>query len=135
MVAMIRIVGVKWQKLALILAIIYPPVGLTGFFFAYIRGDASFTLPIGFVMPLVNFAINLHLPRGTSFAYDLLLGLGTLVAYAVSGWITGAVVAGVFNLAASWLGGIDANHFVLDSRPLADESTLLNSQENADENG
>lgn len=41
-------------------------------------------------------------------AYNMLLFLGSVAAYALTGWLTGMALVICFNLAARWKGGIDA---------------------------
>ena len=43
--------------------------------------------------------------------YNIFLCGAGLLSYAVTGWITGAVAAGCFNVVAKYTDGIDAKYF------------------------
>jgi len=108
--AYMRILAVRVEPVARILSIIYAFLGLVGFL-QFSFSDAPYlTLPFGVVAPLVFFNINLKLPRSTNLAYDLFCCVAEIIAYAITGWITGAAAALCFNLVAKWRGGIDAKY-------------------------
>jgi len=125
---MVRIIGIRWQSLAAILAAIYAVMGVIMFFYFEVGNDQSFTVPVGFLMPLLNFSVNLHFPRMEQITFEVLLCLGSLIGYAVSGWITGAVAGLVFNFTAPRFGGIDAK-WLLTKEPNSQEDPPQQSLE------
>ena len=106
-----RIISIRMWPLARSLSIVYALLGFVGFG-QFVYSDAQYlTLPLGVVAPLVYLNINLNLPRSTSVGYNLLCCFSEVIAYAISGWITGAAAALCFNFAAKRMGGIDAKYF------------------------
>ncbi|MGD0799970.1 MAG: hypothetical protein ABR906_01510 [Terracidiphilus sp.] len=105
-----RIISVRFEPVARVMSVVYAFLGVIGFCqFAF--SDAEYlTLPIGVVAPLIYLNFNLKLQRSTNIAYNLFLCLAEIIAYAISGWITGAAAALCFNLVAKRMGGIDAKY-------------------------
>jgi hypothetical protein len=58
---------------------------------------------------MVHFNFNFHFHRTTDVVYNVLLFLASVAGYALTGWLTAAVVVICFNVAARWKGGINAD--------------------------
>jgi hypothetical protein len=105
-----RIISVRWQPVARILAIIYAVCGL-GVFCLFEFTDAPYlTLPFGILGPFFHLNFNINLSRSSDLLSNAFFGFATVVAYALTGWITGAAIALCFNLVAKKMGGIDAKY-------------------------
>jgi hypothetical protein len=105
---MMRIISIRWQSVARILAIIYAVFGL-GIFFLFAFTDAPYlTLPFGILGPLFHLNLNVNLARSSDLLSNAFYGFAGIVAYALTGWITGAAIALCFNVIAKAMGGIDA---------------------------
>lgn len=105
-----RIISVRLEPVARVLSIVYAVFGL-GSFCLFEFTDAQYlTLPFGVVAPLFNLNVNFNLPRSTSFVYIVFSGFAAVLAYALTGWLTGATAAFCFNVVAKQLGGIDAKY-------------------------
>jgi len=105
-----RIVGIRVEPLARILAITYAPFGLGAFvLFAVSKAD-YLTLPFGILAPLFHFNVNLNLERSGSMFYNIFLCIAAVLSYVLTGWITGVVVGLCFNAVAKQTGGIDAKY-------------------------
>jgi hypothetical protein len=106
-----RIIGIRIEPLARVLAIAYAVFGLSAFvFFAITRADYM-TLPFGILAPLFHLNVNLNLVRSSSMLYNISLCVAAVLSYALTGWITGVVAALCFNAVAKLTGGIDAKYF------------------------
>lgn len=103
-----RIVSVSPGSVALVLSLVYGVFGIGDFLFFAFTNAQDLTLPIGFVAPLLYLSFNLHLPRTTSIGFNLLYVVAALLAWALTGAITGEVGTLCFNLIAKQLGGIPA---------------------------
>jgi hypothetical protein len=103
-----RIISVKMEPFARILTVVYALFGLFRFVLYAFRGDTYLTLPFGVLAPLFNLNVNFNLGRPSGALGNVLLGLASIIAYAVTGWITGAVFVLCFNFIAKRMGGIDA---------------------------
>jgi len=103
-----RIISVRLEPVARIFSAIYGFLGIVCFFqFAF--SDAEYlTMPIGIVAPLIYLNFNLKLQRSTNIVWSLFYCIAEIIAYAISGWITGAAAVICFNLVAKWMGGVDA---------------------------
>ena len=102
---MTRIIAVRVRPVCIVFSCIYAVVGLLAFIqYCYLDAMTQFTFPIGIIAPFVGFNFNLHIPREVTAAY----AVGAVLAYAVSGWISGMVGTYFFNLIAGVMGGIDA---------------------------
>jgi hypothetical protein len=103
-----RRVSVSPGPVALVLSIVYAVFGI-GSFLIFTFTDAPFlTLPIGFVATLIDFSINLHLPRTNSLGFIVLYAIAAPLIYALTGAITGGVGTLCFNFIAKQLDGIPA---------------------------
>jgi hypothetical protein len=103
-----RIVSVKVEPVARILAIAYAFFGICAFI-TYAFGSSDYlTLPVGVLAPLFRLNLNLNLGRAGGLFYNIFLGVAALLSYALTGWITGGVLATFFNVIARRIGGIDA---------------------------
>lgn len=99
-----------------VLALAYAVFGLTAFLVYAISGAASLTLPFGVLLPLFHLNVNLNLARSSNVIYNIFLCVAAVLSYAVTGWITGAVVALCFNVMAKQTGGIDAKYVSVVSK-------------------
>ncbi|HEV7218290.1 MAG: hypothetical protein ACHP8A_10325 [Terriglobales bacterium] len=103
-----RIISIRVAPVARILALTYAAFGFCGFvLFAFSSADVL-TLPFGIVMPLFYLNANFKFERSSDLVYNIFLGLASVLLYALTGWITGAVVTICFNFVAKQVGGIDA---------------------------
>jgi hypothetical protein len=106
--ATMRITWINVGAVGRVLGIVYAFFGLANFL-TYTFGNAPFLiLPIGLLMGIIHLHINFHLARSASLLYNVFLCPASILAYAVSGWITGIVVALCFNFVAKNMGGIEA---------------------------
>lgn len=105
-----RIISIRVAPVARILALTYAALGFCGFvFFAFSSADVL-TLPFGIVMPLLYLNANFKFARSSDPVYNIFLGLASVLFYALTGWITGAVLTMCFNFVAKQMGGIDAKY-------------------------
>jgi hypothetical protein len=105
-----RIISIRLQSVARILAIIYAVFG-AGAFCVFAFGDARYlTLPFGKVGPLFHLNIDFNLARSSNVFYIVFCGVAEILAYALTGWVTGAVMTLCFNLIARQVGGIDVKY-------------------------
>jgi hypothetical protein len=103
------------RPVAKVLAIVYAVFGL-GAFVIYAVSSAQFlTLPFGVLAPLFHLNLNLNLARSGGVLYNTFLGVAAVLSYALTGWITGAVSAVLFNVIARQTGGIDAKYVSVTS--------------------
>ncbi len=105
-----RIISIRVEPVARILAIIYTLFGLSAFLLFRFTSSDYLTLPIGVVAPLIHLNVNLTLPRSDNFIANLILCVSAIVSYGVTGWLTGAAAAMCFNVVAKRMGGIDAKY-------------------------
>ena len=105
-----RIVGIRVEPFARVLAITYTVFGLSAYAVFAIKNSDSLTLPFGILAPLVNLDFTLNLPRSSGVFYNIFLCVAAVLSYALSGWITGVVGALCFNAVAKQTGGIDAKY-------------------------
>jgi hypothetical protein len=107
--AEVKIRALRIQPIARVVAAIYAIFG-AAFWIAYCFSKAPYlTLPVGIVAPWLIFGFNFHFHRTTDVAYNVLLFLGSVAGYALTGWLTGTALVVCFNVAARWKGGIDAD--------------------------
>jgi len=88
--AEMKIVALKVQPIARTLAIIYAVFGLIFWITFCISGVEYITLPIGMIAPLLHLNFNFNFHRSNDPVYNILLLLGSLASYALSGWLTAA---------------------------------------------
>jgi hypothetical protein len=105
-----RIVAIRWQSVAVVFSVIYGLIGVGWFIWTSFNQASEMLAPFGVMAPFAQFTFNLHLVRSNALAWDLLWGAVQTFAYAVSGWLTGAIFAILFNLVISLTGGIDAKY-------------------------
>jgi hypothetical protein len=105
-----RILSVRWQPVAKILAIIYAVAGLGTFCLFEFTGAPYLNLPFGILAPLIALNLNFNLSRPSSVLSSAFFGVAEILAYALTGWITGTAIAVCFNLVAKAIGGIDAKY-------------------------
>lgn len=107
--------SIKVEPVARLFAIAYAVFGAGAFLFFMLTQAAYLTLPVGVVglFGLVHLNVNFNLPRPSSVPLSFLYGLGEVVAYGFTGWLTGAASALCFNLVARVRGGINAKFITL----------------------
>src|ERR1700691_1209185 len=105
-----RIVGMRVDPLAGILAIIYAVFGWCAFVLFAVSKTDYLTLPFGVWAPLFHFNVNLNLDQSSSMFGNIVFCIAALLSYALTGWITGVVVGLCFNAVAKQTGGIDAKY-------------------------
>lgn len=105
-----RILGVRWEPVARVVAIIYGVFGVGAFCLSEFTRAPQLTLPLGIVAPVIHLNINLSVPRPEGVFSGVMAGVAEILAYAVTGWITGAAAALCFNIVCKQLGGIDAKY-------------------------
>jgi hypothetical protein len=116
-----RIISVRWQSVANTFAILYAIFGLAAFCFFEFSSAQYLTLPFGILGPFFHLNLNLNLLRSDDLLATAFSGIAEIVAYALTGWITGAVATACFNGIVKSLGGIDAKHI-----SVIDENTSVN---------
>jgi hypothetical protein len=105
-----RIISIRWRPVARILAIIYAVSGL-GVLCVFEFSSAPYlTLPFGVLGPLFHLNLNENLSRSSSVLFNAFAGVTEILAYALTGWITGAAIALCFNIIAKTMGGTDAKY-------------------------
>lgn len=105
-----RILGVRWEPVARVVAIIYGLFGVGAFCMSEFTQTSQLTLPVGILAPVIHLNFNLNVPRPGGVLAGLLAGAAEILAYAVTGWITGAATAFCFNVVCKQVGGIDAKY-------------------------
>ena len=108
-----RILGVRWEPVARVVAIIYGLFGVGAFCLSEFTRASQLTLPLGILAPVIHLNFNLNVPRPSGVLSGLLAGAAEILAYAVTGWITGAAAALCFNIVCRRLGGIDAKYVLI----------------------
>jgi hypothetical protein len=116
-----RILGVRWEPVARVLAIVYGISGALMFCVAEISQAAYLTLPFGVVAPALHLNFSFNIPRPDGVFSGVMAGFAEILAYAVTGWITGAAAALCFNIVCRRVGGIDARYV-----SIANENDPLN---------
>jgi len=110
-----RIISVRVAPVARIFAIAYAFFGLMAFV-VYALGTAEYlTLPFGVLGPVFHLNMNLNLARSNGVFYNLLLAVSSVLAYSLTGLLTGAAGAFCFNVIAKQMGGIDAKYVLTAS--------------------
>jgi hypothetical protein len=105
-----RIIGIRVEPFARVLAITYAVFGFGAFLFFAVSKADSLALPFGVLAPLVYLTVNLHLPRSSGVFYNIFLCVAAVLSFALSGWITGVAGALCFSAIAKATGGIDAKY-------------------------
>ncbi len=105
-----RIVAVRWQSVAFVFSIVYGLIGVGYFSWTSFKQAPEMLAPFGVILPFAQFSFNLHLARSNVVEWNLLWGAIQTFAYAVSGFLTGAIFAFLFNFAIWLTGGIDAKY-------------------------
>jgi hypothetical protein len=103
-----KIISIKWKPLALIFSIIYAAFGFLCFLQFEYTDMEYLTMPVGFVAFLVHLNFNFNLQRPNSIFLMFAYGIGSIVSFAITGWISGGIAALGFNLVAKLTGGVDA---------------------------
>jgi len=118
-----KIIGLKIQPIASVFAAIYAAFGAF-FWLSYCIGrDEYIILPVGVIGPLLHLNINLSFHRSSAVLPNLLFFLGSLVTYALSGWLTAAIAVLCFNAIAKMKHDIDAD-FIRLREPRKTESLV-----------
>ena len=104
-----KIVALKIEPIAKLFAIIYAFFGFVTFVAFAFSGAGYITLPFGIIGPMVHLNLNLNFRRSTDVLYNVLLLIGSIASYAVTGWLTAAAGVICFNVIAKRRGGIVAD--------------------------
>jgi hypothetical protein len=132
-----RIISVRPGPVARLFAIIYAVCGLSAFVVWAFTGLQTYYLPLGFVMGLFRVSVNLQFGRSSDLLNNALLCAGSIVSYALTGWITGIVLTLAFNFLAQKTGGIDARFVSArnseSSSPTSGESLTVAKNAGVDE--
>ena len=106
---MLRIIAIRVRPACIAFSCLYAVVGLLAFIqYCFLEEMQQFTLPVGIIAPFMHFNINLNIPRSMTASAPAVYGIATVLAYAVSGCISGFVGTYLFNFIAHIMGGIDA---------------------------
>jgi hypothetical protein len=105
-----RIIGIHVEPFARVLAITHAVFGLGAFLLFAVSKAEYLTLPFGILAPLFHLNVNLNLTRSSGMVYNIVLCVAAVLSYAVTGWITGAVVALCFSAVAKRTRGIGAKY-------------------------
>ena len=122
---MMRILSVKIEPVARVMAILYAVLGFV-IFIVWALGDAPWiNLPIGFVAPMLNLSLSIHLTRSSDLLATALECLGAILSYGVSGWLSGMAFVLCFNAVTQKLGGIDVKYvtYRMAESPVKTEAT------------
>jgi hypothetical protein len=119
-----RIISIRVAPVAQTLGMVYAAFGFIAWVqYAFGRGQ-KMILPFGVVAPLFDLNLNIHLERSTGVFHNLFLCIASILLYAATGLLTGALGALCFYLIAKHIGGVDAKYFSLakgipEDRPTA----------------
>ncbi|HEU5350274.1 MAG TPA: hypothetical protein VFU55_01655 [Terracidiphilus sp.] len=102
------IIAVRWQSIAAVFSVIYCLAGVTFYIVALFQHPPEILAPFGILFTFVYLTVNIHFQQSTSLGPTLTSGIVVVIAYTISGWITGAVFALLFNAVAALKGGISA---------------------------
>jgi hypothetical protein len=122
---MTKIIAIRVRPVCIAFSCLYAVAGLLNFIqFCFLEEMPQFTFPIGIIVPLVYFSINLKIPRSMTASAPIVYLIAAVLAYAVSGCITGLAGTYLFNIIARIMGGIDARFVkVIDEQlPAASDS-------------
>lgn len=108
-----RIISIRVEPTARVLAIAYAVFGLSAFVVYAVGGAGFLTLPFGVLLPLFHLNLNFNLARSSGLLYNVFLCAAAVLSYALTGWMTGVLVAVCFNVIAKLTGGIDAKYVSL----------------------
>ena len=114
-----KIVALKTEPIARLFAMIYACFGFVTWLAFAFSGTGYITLPFGIIGPMVHLNVNLVFRRSTDLLYNLLLLIGSILCFAVTGWLTAAAGVLCFNLVAKRKGGIPADFISLREDPRA----------------
>ncbi len=104
-----RIIAIRVRPACIAFSCLYALVGLFAFIqYCFLEQMKQFTLPVGIIAPFVGFNFNLNIPRSMTASAPAVFAIAAMLAYAVSGCITGLVGTCLFNFIAGLMGGIDA---------------------------
>ena len=104
-----RIIAIRVRPVCIVFSCLYAVIGLGAFVqYCFLEQMQQFTFPIGIIAPFVNFNLNLNVSRSSTATAPIISAIAAVLAYAVSGCITGLVGAYLFNFIAGKMGGIDA---------------------------
>jgi hypothetical protein len=121
-----RIIAVRVRPVCIAFSCLYAVVGLLAFVqFCFVEDMQQFTLPVGIIAPFVHFNINLNVPRSMTSSQPILYAVWAVLAYAVSGCISGLAATYLFNLIAGVMGGIDARFVKIVDEQAADSEGIV----------
>jgi len=111
----VRIISVDYYFVAGIFAAVYGVLGILQDVFYVINKPDVIKFPIGIIMPGINFAFRLNLPKLDNPATAVLALIGVLLCLSFDGWLVGLMGAVLFNWIASKRGGIPVRKFRISS--------------------
>jgi hypothetical protein len=103
-----RIMSVRPAPVARLFALTYAICGFGAFVVWAFTSLPTYYLPVGLVMGLFHLTINFQFGRSPDLLTGAFLCVGSILSYALTGWITGIALTLCFNFIAQTTGGIDA---------------------------
>ncbi len=103
-----RIIAVQARPVCTALSIVYGFLGLAAFFWFDYDNLSQLILPLGLYLPLTCLTFNVRVDRAMALDNPAVWTIASMLAYALSGFITGAILTYCFNFVAGLMGGIDA---------------------------
>src|SRR5262245_22747460 len=103
-----RIVSIDARAMAKLLAWTYGLLTTLGAMITLFMNVPRITYPLGFMVPGFYLNLNVHAPLTTNPLGRILMLFLWFVAYIITGWISGYVLAALLNLVARRRGGIPA---------------------------
>jgi hypothetical protein len=101
-----RIMSIDARALAKLLAWTYGILTTLGAVVLLFTQMDRITYPLGFMVPGFHLNLNLNLPLTSNPLGRILTVSGMVLAYVMTGWISGYLLAGLLNLVARHRGGI-----------------------------
>jgi hypothetical protein len=106
-----RIIALRPVPIANALAIVYAVCAVIIVGASALLGIARVDFPFGVILPFFHLGFTLHTSFTSSASHDVILCGALILSYAVTGWISGLVLAIVFNLLAKRMGGVGEKYF------------------------
>jgi hypothetical protein len=110
-----RIMSVRPAPIARLFALTYAICGVGAFVVWAFTSLPTYYLPVGLVMGLFHLTINFQVGRSADLLANAFLCVGSILSYALTGWITGIALTLCFNFIAQKTGGIDAKFVLVGS--------------------
>jgi hypothetical protein len=103
-----RIISIRPAPVARLFALTYAICGLGSFVVWTFTSLQTYYLPVGLVMGIFHLTMNFQIGRSPDLLANAFLCVGSILSYALTGWITGVVLTLCLNFIAQKTGGIDA---------------------------